>query len=74
MRDRRKKSETKAHAIRLVSAKTLSKEWDCAVSTVHRLLERAGVKPYYLHDGRNGTKRYRREDVNGFLNSCTDRR
>ena len=60
--------------VRLVSARTLANEWQCSVSTVHRLLERARLKPYYLHDGRNGTKRYRREDVNGFLEGCTERR
>ncbi len=60
-------------AIRFVSAKTLSEEWQVSQSTVHRLLEKAGVKPYYLHDGRNGTKRWRRDDVNEYLRSCTDR-
>ena len=55
----------------LVSARTLAQEWDCSSRTVHRLLERAGVRPYYLHDARNGTKRFKREEVSAYLKSCT---
>jgi len=70
---KRRKSAHAAHkspAIELVSAGTLAKEWDCAVSTVHRLLARKEIKPYFLNDARNGTKRYRREDINAYLDRC----
>jgi hypothetical protein len=50
-----------------VSVKTLAKRWDCSRTTVTRLLERAGVPAYYFGRGRNGSKRYRRDDIDRFL-------
>ena len=55
----------------MASARTLDAEWQVSASTVHRMLERAGERAYYLHDGANGTKRYRREEVDAWLSTCT---
>ncbi|MCB9852836.1 MAG: hypothetical protein H6819_07050 [Phycisphaerales bacterium] len=52
---------------RFVSVKTLAAEWDCSKTTVSRLLEAAGVPAYYFGSGRNGAKRYRRQDVDEYL-------
>jgi len=52
---------------RFVSVKTLAQEWDCSKTTVSRLVERAGVPAYYFGNSRNGTKRYRRRDVDDYL-------
>ena len=50
-----------------VSVKTLAKRWDCSRTTVTRLLERAGVPAYYFGRGLNGSRRYRRDDIDRFL-------
>ena len=52
-----------------VSLKTLAKRWDCSRTTVTRLLDKAGVQAFFLGQGRNGTKRYRKEDIEAFLRS-----
>jgi len=57
------------HAEHFVSVKTLAKQWDCSRTTVTRLLEQASVPAYYFGRGRNGSKRYRKEDVDRFLAS-----
>ena len=58
---------TPKHAARFVSVKTLAESWDCSKTTVSRLLEQAGVRAYYFGKGRNGSKRYLKEDVDRFL-------
>ena len=60
-------SGTSKQSDSFVSLKTLAKQWDCSRSTVSRLLEQAGVQAYYFGRGRNGSKRYRRTDVERFL-------
>jgi len=50
-----------------VSLKTLAEQWDCARTTVSRMLEKAGVKPYYLSNGMRGVKRYLKADIDRFL-------
>jgi DNA-binding transcriptional regulator YhcF (GntR family) len=57
------------HTTELVSVKTLAARWDCSRTTVSRLLEDAGVEPVFLGKGRNGSKRYRKKDVDAFLKS-----
>ena len=52
-----------------VSVKTLARQWDCSRTTVCRLLEQAGVQAFFLGKGRNGAKRYRKADVDTFLQS-----
>ena len=52
-----------------VSVKTLARQWDCSRTTVCRLLEQAGVTAFFLGKGRNGAKRYRKTDVDAFLQS-----
>jgi hypothetical protein len=56
-----------SHTSRFVSLKTLAAQWDCSRTTVARLLEDAGVEAYYFGKGRNGAKRYLRNDVDAFL-------
>ena len=51
----------------LISEKRLAQQWDCHRSTVARLLERAGVRPYYMGYGRNGLKRYSLHEVQAFV-------
>lgn len=71
------KSERRARSVpqatdadaRFVSVKTLAKQWDCSRTTVCRILQQAGVPAYFLGKGRNGTKRYRRQDVDAFVQS-----
>ena len=50
-----------------VSVKTLARQWDCSRTTVSRLLEQAGVPAYYFGRGRNGSKRYRKVDIDRYL-------
>jgi hypothetical protein len=52
-----------------VSAKTLARQWDCSHTTVCRSLEQAGVPAFFLGKGRDGAKRYRKADVDAFLQS-----
>jgi len=61
-------SETQHQAEqRFVSVKTLASLWDGSRTTVSRLLERAGVRAYYFGRGRNGSKRYRKADIDLYL-------
>jgi DNA-binding transcriptional MocR family regulator len=79
MREVRRASAVSIHKIgndiyaegkHLVSLRQLAQEWDCSRNTVRRVLARAGVYPYFLSDGRNGTLRYDRAEVDAFLNRC----
>jgi len=54
-------------SLRFVSIKTLARLWDCSRTTVSRLLDQAGVRAYYFGRGRNGSKRYLKEDVDRYL-------
>jgi len=55
------------HNTRFVSVKTLAELWDCSRTTVCRILDEAGVEPFYFGSGRNGARRYRKADVDRFL-------
>lgn len=50
-----------------VSVKTLAAQWDCSKTTVTRLLDKASVPAFYFGRGRNGSKRYKKEDIDCFL-------
>jgi hypothetical protein len=56
------------HTYQFVSLKTLARQWECSRTTASRLLEKAGIPAYYLGRGRNGSKRYLKEDIDRFLN------
>lgn len=56
--------------VELVSSKQLALEWAVSVSTVKRICEHAGIPVYRLGYGRNGTVRYRRDDIQKYLESC----
>lgn len=64
-------SATLKNTAAFVSVKTLSESWDCSRTTVSRILEGAGVRAYYFGSGPNGAKRYRRADVDRFLQSLS---
>ncbi len=70
---RRKKSDRDhvglKHTAAFISAKTLAVNWDCSRTTVSRILEEAGIHPYYFGSGRNGAKRYLKADIDHFLRS-----
>ena len=55
------------HDSRFVSLKTLAERWDCSRTNVSRMLDQAGVKAYFFGHGRNGSKRYRKGDIDHFL-------
>jgi hypothetical protein len=55
------------HKKQFVSLKTLAKQWDCSRTTASRLLDEAGVPAFYFGRGRNGSKRYLKEDVDRYL-------
>ncbi len=50
-----------------VSLKTLAAQWNCSKTTVSRLLDKAGVPAFYFGRGRNGLKRYKKEDIDRFV-------
>ena len=61
-------TETKDQSGELfVSVKTLAAQWNCSKTTVSRLLDKAGVPAFYFGRGRNGLKRYKKEDIDRFL-------
>ncbi|MCH8880984.1 MAG: helix-turn-helix domain-containing protein [Planctomycetes bacterium] len=53
-----------------VSPKRLAEEWSVSVPTVKRICERAGIPAYHLGHGQNGTVRYRREDIDKYVENC----
>lgn len=53
--------------LQFVSVRRLARMWDCSRTTVSRLLERAGVRAYHFGRGRNGSKRYRQDDIERYL-------
>lgn len=64
------KKQEEAGPNRLVSLRDLAVEWGASRQTVRRALRRAGIKPVFLNDARNGTLRYSRGDVEKFIESC----
>jgi hypothetical protein len=52
---------------RFITLAELARDWMVSRRTVKRLLERAGLKPFVLHDARNGTLRYVRSEVQTWL-------
>ena len=55
---------------KLTSARDLASRWRCHRSTVARILESAGIRPYYLGQGKKGVKRYRQDEVDEFMKGC----
>jgi hypothetical protein len=51
----------------LISLKTIAEAWDVDRSTARRLLRAAGVTPVVLGRGRNGSIRYRRDEVEQWI-------
>ena len=59
--------ESGGGACEFVTARELAEKWKCHVRTVGRILGRAGIEPVVFSPGRNGLKRFRRADVDRFL-------
>ena len=49
-----------------ISPKELADRWQCARSSVDRIARRAGWKRLYLGEGKNGTVRYLRKEVEAY--------
>ena len=41
--------------------------WDCHRSTIGRILEESGIRPYYFGKTKNGMKRYALSDIEEFI-------
>jgi Helix-turn-helix domain len=61
------KVEEPSHESRFMSVKTLAELWDCSRTTVSRLLDAAGVPAFYFGHGRSGSKRYKKDDIDRYL-------
>lgn len=55
---------------RMIPVAELAERWSVDRHTVVRLLDEAGVRPYYLSQKVGGTKRYLDRDIEQFLQSC----
>ena len=55
---------------RMISVAELADLWSVDRHTVVRLLDGAGVHPYYLSQKSGGTKRYLERDIEYYLQSC----
>jgi DNA-binding transcriptional MocR family regulator len=64
--DQKKKAITKKGQ-KFISERTLSEMWDCHRSTIGRILEESGIRPYYFGKTKNGLKRYALSDVEAFI-------
>jgi len=53
---------------KFISEKKLAELWDCHRSTVSRILDERGIKPYYFGPGKKGLKRYALSDIELFVN------
>lgn len=60
-------SESTTELPALVSLGTLADRWELAPTTVRRLLDQAGVVPFFLSSKKGGTIRYRLDEIEQFL-------
>ncbi len=51
---------------RYVSPRWLAERWDCSRTTAQRIADRAGITKVYLGEGRNGTVRYRLDEIEAY--------
>ena len=52
---------------KFISEKKLAELWDCHRSTVSRILNNKGIRPYYLGPKNRGLKRYALSDIEVFV-------
>ena len=52
---------------KFISEKNLAELWDCHRSTVSRILNKKGIRPYYLGPKKRGLKRYALSDIEVFV-------
>ena len=73
MRSMKRTAPPKKIAQHLISIKSLSDRWDCARSSVSRIIDRERMRKACLGDGRNGMVRIYMEDVEAYEKSTTIR-
>ncbi len=49
-----------------VAPRRLAERWDCSRTTAQRIADRAGITKVYLGEGRNGTVRYRLDEIQAY--------
>lgn len=49
-----------------VSPRRLAERWDCSRTTAQRIANRAGITRVFLGEGRNGTVRYRLDEIEAY--------
>jgi hypothetical protein len=52
---------------KFTSEKKLAELWDCHRTTVSRILDKKGIRPYYLGPKKRGLKRYALLDIEVFV-------
>jgi len=52
---------------KFISEKKLAELWDCHRSTVSRILNEKGIRPYYFGSKKRGLKRYAVSDIEMFV-------
>ena len=53
-----------------VSPKQLAEDWSVSITTVKRICEQVGIPTYHLGQGKNGTVRYDRADIDKYVENC----
>lgn len=72
-RSPRSAGQTRHFVSEMVTLKELAENWRMDRKTVRRLLDQAGIRCYLFGPSRNASVRYRRTDVEGFLQACANR-
>lgn len=57
----------------MVTLRELAERWRMDRKTVRRVLDQAGIRCYLFGPSRNASVRYRRNDVEAFLQACANR-
>ena len=65
MHNRKHNTRNGNHKFR--SEKRLAELWDCHRSTVSRILNKKGIRPYYFGPKKGGLKRYALSDIEMFV-------
>ena len=64
---KREKHSERGRGRKFVSEKKLAELWDCHRSTVSRILNEKGIRPYYFGPRKGGLKRYALSDIEMFV-------
>ncbi len=58
--------ENDTRDVRYLSPRQLAIRWDCSRTTAQRIADRAGISKYLLGEGKNGTVRYRLNEIEAY--------